>query len=211
VCGVASSVIGSSKGRDGCSWALAGFLLGPIGVLMAIGVTSQQEGSPPASAMRKCPMCAEMVCREAIKCRYCGAEHCPVAGARAGGATGPSTRGTFHRSVQLVGLQRRPTLRGVGRVWREAILCGLPSTYEAGNILMNFSSPFSGLLAVDLTIPEPVLVRVISRPRSTCFAPGRLASAIVAAIETFQVAHGSLTPAERREALARSLCSTCIA
>ncbi len=72
VCGIASSVIGSSKGRDAGSWFLAGLLLGPIGVLMAIGVTGQQEAVPPASAMRKCPVCAEMVRREAIKCRYCG-------------------------------------------------------------------------------------------------------------------------------------------
>lgn len=89
VCGIASSVIGSSKGRDGCSWALAGFLLGPIGVLMAIGVTSQQETGPPASAMRKCPMCAEVVRREAIKCRYCGADLEPLPDPPPGGPRSP--------------------------------------------------------------------------------------------------------------------------
>ena len=65
VCGIASAFIASSKGRDGLAWAIAGLVLGPIGVLMAIGVTSQRPGEAPPSAtdLRKCPACAEMIRR----------------------------------------------------------------------------------------------------------------------------------------------------
>lgn len=80
VCGIASAVIASSKGRDLGVWAIAGFVLGPIGVLMAIGVAGVRPGEVPLSSgeVRKCPACAELVRREAIKCRFCGTELTPM-------------------------------------------------------------------------------------------------------------------------------------
>ena len=35
ICGIASGVIASAKGRSGLGWALVGFFLGPIGLLTA--------------------------------------------------------------------------------------------------------------------------------------------------------------------------------
>ena len=100
VCGIASAVIASSKGRDGGAWALLGFILGPIGVLMAIGVTSQRPGElpPSASDLRKCPACAEQIRREAVKCRFCGTEVQPLPPlSKAAPATGePLTQGNYH-------------------------------------------------------------------------------------------------------------------
>jgi hypothetical protein len=82
ICGIATAVIASSKGRDGCGWGILGFLLGPIGILMAIGIAavSDDHRALATGELRKCPFCAELIRREAIKCRFCGSEiHAEVA------------------------------------------------------------------------------------------------------------------------------------
>jgi len=44
-CPIASAKVAASKGRDGMGWALAGLLLGPLGLLAACGAGDriQQE------------------------------------------------------------------------------------------------------------------------------------------------------------------------
>jgi hypothetical protein len=67
-------MIGSSKGRGGAGFAL-GFLLGPLGVIIALFL-KPNSGKVEAEAivsggMRKCPYCAELVKTEAVICKHC--------------------------------------------------------------------------------------------------------------------------------------------
>lgn len=76
VCAILSAVVASSKGRSGFGWFLLGFFLGPLGLLAAIGVSKTEARiySPPQSALRPCPVCAEMIQPAAKKCRFCGTD-----------------------------------------------------------------------------------------------------------------------------------------
>ena len=76
--GVAGGMIMSNKGRSGCGGFALGFLLGPVGLVIALVMATDhkelekkalQEGD-----MRKCPACAELIRIEARKCRFCGSE-----------------------------------------------------------------------------------------------------------------------------------------
>lgn len=82
ICAGITAVIASNKGRAGFAWFLVGFLLGPFGIILALVVSKDvqqiEAQSLAAGATRKCPHCAELVRREAVKCRYCGAELAPL-------------------------------------------------------------------------------------------------------------------------------------
>lgn len=43
VCGFISAVIASNKGRSGGGWFLIGVLLGPLGIILALVVSKEQE------------------------------------------------------------------------------------------------------------------------------------------------------------------------
>lgn len=66
-CGVLSRTVAESKGRDGAAWFLAGFLLGPLGLLAAAGM-------PPAVPSSKCRACRMPVDPEASICPHCRSE-----------------------------------------------------------------------------------------------------------------------------------------
>jgi predicted amidophosphoribosyltransferase len=61
VCGIAAAFVASSRGANGCLWAFLGFLLGPIGLLMAFA--SQSD--------RKCPHCQSGIHADATRCPKC--------------------------------------------------------------------------------------------------------------------------------------------
>lgn len=82
--GLAGGLIMSNKGRSGCGGFALGFLLGPIGLLIALvmGTDHRQleRQSLEKGEMRKCPSCAELIRTQASKCRYCGSDVPSVVG-----------------------------------------------------------------------------------------------------------------------------------
>jgi hypothetical protein len=76
--GVAAAMIMSNKGRSGCGGFALGFLLGPFGLIIALVLQKDhkelESQALTSGDMRKCPQCAELIRREARKCRFCGSE-----------------------------------------------------------------------------------------------------------------------------------------
>ena len=73
VFGVVSSIIASNKGNSGCGGFLLGVLLGPIGLIITLLSSGNNNGNYPSkNYTRRCPYCAELVNHQAIVCKHCG-------------------------------------------------------------------------------------------------------------------------------------------
>lgn len=78
-------LVASGKGRSGCGWGLIGFLFGPLGLLAAaiaspdgeVKAKQVERAGLQGGALIKCPACAEIIKREATKCKHCGTEITP--------------------------------------------------------------------------------------------------------------------------------------
>lgn len=74
ICGGVAAMIASSKGGSGGMGFLAGVLLGPIGIIVALFMGNEAarvEKVVSSGQMKKCPMCAEAVLMDAVICKHC--------------------------------------------------------------------------------------------------------------------------------------------
>ena len=82
--GITAMIIARHKGRSGCVWFLIAGLLGPFALIVAFLPSSDQIDIKQASDKgisknhRKCPLCAEIIKKEANVCRYCGNKISPL-------------------------------------------------------------------------------------------------------------------------------------
>jgi hypothetical protein len=83
ICGAIAGLIYSSKGRSAATGCVGGFLLGPIGIILAIlssrdsaGIVKQsrrdEEKAIARGELKRCPHCAEAIRYDAKVCKHCG-------------------------------------------------------------------------------------------------------------------------------------------
>jgi hypothetical protein len=71
-CGFGAMAIADAKKLNGCAWFLIGVMMGPIGLLIAIGMPNQATVRETGGARMPCPSCAELIQPAAVRCRFCG-------------------------------------------------------------------------------------------------------------------------------------------
>ncbi len=66
--GVVAAIAARSRGRSMLGWLLAGMVIGPFALIVALLPAVPRRGITVA-----CPRCAEVISSEAELCRHCGA------------------------------------------------------------------------------------------------------------------------------------------
>lgn len=78
---VVAGVVAHSRGRIGFGYFILSLVLSPLVGLILVALLPAVAVVPQAGdgAHRKCPMCAELVKLEALRCRHCGGDLAPGA------------------------------------------------------------------------------------------------------------------------------------
>lgn len=95
---VLTALVASTRGRSVPGWAAAGFFFGPL-ALFAVGFMPALAAAPSRS-QRKCPECAELILREARRCKHCGATVSPEHATPAAAELGAVNRDAREAAVQ---------------------------------------------------------------------------------------------------------------
>jgi len=75
----------AGRGRHAPGWFLLSMVISPLLaflLLMMLPSRSKSAGAPETQELRKCPECAELILREAKKCKHCGSDVEPLAPAK---------------------------------------------------------------------------------------------------------------------------------
>ena len=67
--GFVAATIAYGKGRSIFWWLVIGTVLGPLGIILVLVVSKNED----SGVQKRCPHCGEWVKEEAIKCRFCEA------------------------------------------------------------------------------------------------------------------------------------------
>lgn len=77
----AAGSIAQARGYSTLLWFLCGLFFGPFGLVVAFfppKVASKPSMVATTARLRKCPLCAEEILAEAIKCKHCGSDVLPL-------------------------------------------------------------------------------------------------------------------------------------